>query len=165
MPTTLERVFGINGATNCQLYMGIEADSQTYKFGDLVTVPVGTGKVTIIATAGNSFDTDTDIYGIVLRDGRNTTGHTANDVPVLPLTGGTRFLIPIYHTTAASAILANAIIGKQFAGKNVGGICVLDLENTTKPCFTVVDKLPGQSASESFLPVVVGVVQAGRQLP
>jgi hypothetical protein len=130
------------------------AASQTYKKGDFLAVNSSGQLVAAISTAGNDFPVWTSgianlIVGQALEDAQPVT----NDVTIVPTTKlygtfiiaepGTRFRVPLYHSTASSAYPSPAFIGAQYnlSYQTITGNTVycVNIAATNKPVCQIVD--------------------------
>lgn len=164
MALTLNRshVYRATLGSTPNVRMLIEADSQTYKIGDLVTLSAG--KVAILAAAGNDVTTSgAKVLGIVLRDGRNKTGMTANDVPVL-IVNGLELFLPVYHATPTNAKYSDVGLVSTYRLRNQQGVWCLNLAGADGIA-TVVDKPPAVDPNSLYERVWVRVIDSARALP
>ena len=156
MATSFKRCFGSRGLMKTAMYP--EADSQSYKTGDFVTL--SSGKVASLASTGASVtSSDNEVLGVVLRDARNTTSNTALDVPVL-LCNGTEFLVPIYAASGSNAEQQDVAVGTAYTifrdSNGVYGVTT----TSTNGIAQVVEKLPNLLATDQWEPVWVKILNA-----
>lgn len=104
-----------------------EAASQSFKAGD--PVDLVSGKLTLAVAAGNNFGAGDDIVGVALEDASGTTN---TRIKVYVFNANTILRLPVYHSTAASAITAYTQIGTSYEIRfHTGSILCVDIENTT----------------------------------
>lgn len=134
-----------------------EADSQTYTDG--MPVILSSKKVAIAVASGSDLDTDgAALLGLVLRDGRNGTSPgqvsgkpTVRDVPVMHANSQLLLRLPFWHTSGVtSAEYQDFEPGDSCVLRNVGGIFVANIGNTTKPILKLIRKEPAIPDAEGY---------------
>ena len=115
------------GARGLQRIIALpEGTSQSFKIGDfLVFDSSGTsGRVVQEVAAGSNFVAGTanqPHHRVIGRALQNATGVAGKLVEIIIAEPGTEFLLPVYHTTATSAVPDTAQLGKSFELKYVSG--------------------------------------------
>lgn len=112
---------------------GREAASQTFKAGDPLLMD-SAGNVAIAATSGNNITNAVTLAGVAAEDASGTTN---NKIRMNVITSRTRFKLPYYHATEASAVTALTDCDTSHCIRNDAtqglGWCMM-LDNTTNPC-------------------------------
>lgn len=153
MPTTLKAGGSYRGDWTVA-YAKVTA-AETFKQGDLVQF-ADAGTVSIAATAGNAVGNIR--WGIA---GAGAADALTDDRPIpvyMPSGNDALICLPVYHGTAASAVLTAAdrataagAYGITLPAKNVGGVWVADLENDgTNDCLTLVEPVSPDQYSEQY---------------
>lgn len=119
----------ISGKTYSRKYP--EAASQSFVAGDFVTVN-SSGQVAIAATAGNALASTGDrLIGVA---NEAASGTTNNYVEIEVFTEDTRFTLPVYHATPASAVTAETTVDSECVLHNeTTGGWVADIGTTSNP--------------------------------
>lgn len=133
--------------------------AQTFVAGDWV-YKAAAGTISIAATSGNNVDSSAlQLWGIALASAEQCLAQPAGrrTCPVsVPIGPGAQFLLPVYHATAASAVLAATDIDSESSKailplRNQGGIWCLGLaEDGTDDCVAVMERWEGHPFSEQF---------------
>lgn len=114
----------------------LEAASQSFKAGTLLTLSSAGYANASIATGSNYVASGEIIAGIANSDATGTTG---SNVSVTPVSGGVRLKLPVYHGTPASAVTAITNIGESFElRRDADHGLMVDLGNTGSPVVTIV---------------------------
>ena len=117
---------------------GREAASQNFKAGDPLLID-SAGNVAIAATAGNNITNAVTIAGVGAQDAIGTTN---NKIRYNVITSRTRWKLPYYHATEASAVTALTDLDTSHCIRNdatqgVGWSMMLD--NTTNPVCKIME--------------------------
>lgn len=128
-----------------------EAATQTFKAGDLLQIASGGGQVSICATAGNDFDSQSSkrFAGIAMEDASGTTD--AAVWVLVPVDNSAEFMLPVEHATPASAVTAKALVGDVYVLTNISasegwGVAIDSASNPTVKITSVEDT--GQAIGE-----------------
>lgn len=174
MPGSLRKVYGYQSGPNSRVMYFRESDSQTFKTGDPLKMIAATGKVSLFATDTNTVaSTATDmLVGIALADGRNTTdpgqrtgAPDIRDVPVLVFDDELLLRLPIYDATASTdAQYQDVLVGTTCCIKNISGVAVASLDDTSNPTLMCVALDPGIGDTETYAAAWWRVIAAERAL-
>ena len=153
MPTTLKAGGQTRGDWNTVVYAKVTA-AQTFVAGDLVQF-ADAGTVSIAATASN--DVGNIRWGIALAGAADALTDDRS-IPVAVPGDGAQILLPVYHGTAASAVLnatdratAAGAYGIGLPARNQGGVWCANLENDgTNDCLTYVEPLDPTQYGEQY---------------
>lgn len=153
MPTTLKAGGTWRGDWGSPVRAKVTA-GQTFKQGDLVQF-ADAGTVSIAATAGNAVGNIR--WGVAGCDAAQALIDD-KEIDVYLAGDGAQICLPVYHGTAASAVLTAAdrataagAYGITLPVKNVGGVFVADLENDgTNDCLTLVEPVSPDQYSEQY---------------
>lgn len=165
MPASLQKIIPqIHSSKGGRIVTYPEAATQS--FPAYFPVYLVSGAVTAWSTVGTTATSlttgDNDFLGLALRAASGTTG---TDIPVFVFDENTELILPLRHgTTTTSSDYANVTVGSTYTAGLISDILVVNNETTTNGVFTVVEKLPGFATTEDYVPVVVKVVDAARQL-
>jgi hypothetical protein len=146
-------VRGINGQP-ARTRVGFEAASQTFKKGDFLTVD-SNGRLAQAISAGSRVGATTAatnntagrVVGQACQDATGTTGAYIVYTPV----ANHEFMLPVYHSTAASAVPNTNQIGTSYELIRVNVTVpywAVDLEHTTNLKATIVDMVPGPTGHD-----------------
>jgi len=127
------RLRGDYAATGTESYLK-ETASQSWKTGDLLYLDTSLGTVSIATRSSNSVDSPVSILALV-----KASGVTGNPVQGFILRPDTILRMSVWHSTAASAITAQAQFGAIYRVRydtaalaaGTASKFVVDIENTT----------------------------------
>lgn len=155
MPATLQRLGPLYKGSDIEVSWGIEADSQSYKAGDLIDI--ASGKIQATVAVSTEYDTDDGpAWGIVLMDARGSTGYTAIDVPYIAILPDRLFGFPIGDSggAAADAQYQDVSIGSKcelYHGTAAEGYYINNAaEGDAKSVCVIVEKEPAIGATDTY---------------
>lgn len=158
MPSAQEKVnrwYGANGQPLEIRYYPEAASQSATKRGDLVYL--SSGKVTVACAAGANPTTE-QILGILEAD---CTGTTDTMLPVAIANANLRWVLPVTHATAASAITAVTQVGTNYdVERTAAGKWAVAIDDTGNPKATVQSICPQYAVGEQYGWVEVAFIQA-----
>lgn len=169
MPSAVLRENWYSPNDNGEVSWGMEADSQTFDLGDLLTV--SSGKLQALASANTNVDsTGAKIAGRALRDGQNSvapdqvTGEEEKmGCPFLRADDQFAVWLPFYHASGSgSAEYTDADVGHQCVVRNEAGTYVANIGVTSNPNLVLIAKEPRVANGETYYWGLWKVLAAGR---
>lgn len=134
--TVAMRIVKDGGAITSDTYVG--DGSSTWKRGAILKVSNGT----VVAAPAGAFDTDftgTSGARLVIAASDQSVA-TSGFVSVQEIEDETILQAQLGASDTGSPVCAQSLIGDNYAGKLMAsGIIYVNVDNTTKPCFKVVD--------------------------
>ena len=115
------------------------APASTFLEGDFLTFD-GSGRLQQTVGTGANYGSGKIMVGRALENAVKDDGSLKTHVAVLVCEPGTRFKLPIYHGTPASAVFASSTLGTAYELRNTtGGFPAVDISQTSNTKVRVVD--------------------------
>jgi len=136
-----------------------EAASQSFKKGMWVTLN-SSGQVAIFAAADANLASTGDVLVGIAQE--NASGTTNTMITVALFDGVMEAIVPVFHSTPASAVTAETLRGEIFVARNVGGVPFVNIETTTNPVLTITDLMRDEAVGSAYGFVAVRPIAAER---
>lgn len=161
MPTAIARYYPASSGETITTY--VEAASQTFKAGDLVTLN-SSGQVVTLVASGSAITTASSEkpVGIALRDAQNLAAADTKGCPFQKIDDDTELCLAFYHATPTSAEKQDVVLGEKYGIKNQGGIYVINaaVSGATGVFQALRFVNPSDPATEQYVAVIGKIVRA-----